>query len=104
MGAGQCGAINRIGAYGVTKLPHCGKCRSALPEAVGKRLLRQAYTMRYFIMIAVGLGLLATLKPSVLKDLIPVGSTSAPSVTCTSYPSRPADFMRAMTSRLGFLR
>jgi len=85
----RCGAINRIGAYGVTKLPHCGKCRSALPEAVGKRVLRQAYTMRYFIMIAVGLGLLAILKPSVLKDLIPDGSTtktSAPSATCTSYP------------------
>lgn len=85
----RCGAINRIVAYGVTKLPHCGKCRSALPEALGKRLLRQAYTMRYFITIAVGLGLLATLKPSVLIDWIPDGSTtkiSAPSAACTSYP------------------
>ncbi|MES2600169.1 MAG: hypothetical protein V4602_05085 [Pseudomonadota bacterium] len=85
----KCGAINRIGAYGVTKLPHCGKCQSALPEALRKRVLRQVYARRYLITIAVGLGLLAILKPSALTDWVPDGSptqTAAPSAACTGYP------------------
>lgn len=88
----RCGAVNRLGAYGVTKLPHCGKCRSALPEGLRKRLLRRVYAMRYFITIAVGLGLLVTMKPSVLTDWIPDGSTTktaTPSVACTSYLQPP---------------
>ncbi|TKT72925.1 hypothetical protein YH63_016675 [Afipia massiliensis] len=85
----RCGAINRIGAYGVTKLPHCGKCQSALPETLVKRVLRQAHTRRYLITIAVGLGLLAILKPSALTGWVPDGSptqTAAPPAACTGYP------------------
>ena len=85
----KCGAINRIGAYGVTKLPHCGKCQSALPETFRKRILRQTYARRYLITIAAGLGLVAALKPSTLIDWIPDGSTprtTAPSSPCAGYP------------------
>lgn len=85
----RCGAINRIGAYGVTKLPRCGKCQSALPEPLRKRVLRQVYARRYLIIIAAGLGLIAALKPSTLTDWIPETSatrTAAPSSPCTGYP------------------
>lgn len=85
----RCGAINRTGAYSVTKLPQCGKCKSALPETLRKRVLRQAYARRYLISIAAGLSLIAVLRPSMLTGWIPDGSTphtTAPSSPCTGYP------------------
>lgn len=84
----QCGAVNRVGAYGITRLPRCGKCQEALPESLGKRVLRQTYKRRNLLTIAIGLGLLALLKPSVLTDWIPDRSTMttrAPSITCAGY-------------------
>ena len=84
----RCGATNRIGAYGVTKLPRCGKCQSALPETLAKRVLRQTHARRHLIIIAAILGLIATLKPSILIDWIPDKSTirtTTPS-SCIGYP------------------
>lgn len=84
-----CGAINRIGAYGVTKLPRCGKCQSPLPEPLRKRVLRQVYARRHLIVIAAGLVLIAALHLSTRTDWIPETSanrTREPSFHCTDYP------------------
>lgn len=96
----RCGAINRIGAYGVTKLPHCGKCQSGLPESDGKRLLRQVYARRYLITAAIGLALLATLKPSAFSDWIPERQPlqTTPSSTCAGYP-QPSSGLYAIYDR-----
>ncbi len=72
----RCGAVNRVGAYGLDKRPRCGKCQSGLPEPLGKRLLRRFYAFRYFIMIAAGVGAVAIFKPSILTDFLPDRSTA----------------------------
>lgn len=33
----NCGSVNRVDAYGIDKLPQCGKCQVGMPESVGKR-------------------------------------------------------------------
>lgn len=86
----NCGTLNRIGAYGIDKLPRCGKCQSRLPERVGKRVLRRLNASKYLIMIAAGVGVVAMLKPSVLTDFLSdsstVKTTSTVAAVCTGYP------------------
>lgn len=86
----NCGTLNRVGAYGIDKLPRCGKCQSGLPESVGKRILRWLNASRYLIMIAAGVGAAAMLKPSFLTNLLSDSSTpkttSTVAAVCTGYP------------------
>lgn len=75
----NCGSLNRVGTYGIDKLPRCGKCQSGLPEPLGKRILRRLYGFRHLIMIAAGVGAIAIFKPSILTDFLPDNSTAKPS-------------------------
>src|ERR1700676_3966086 len=52
----SCNAINRIGAYGIDRIPWCGKCRVALPEATSRKAIRRLYQFRrsYWIATIVG--------------------------------------------------
>ncbi len=42
----SCGALNRVAAYSVAKIPQCGKCAAALPEAKRTKALRFLYRNR----------------------------------------------------------
>ena len=48
-----CSAVNRIGSYGIDRIPRCGRCRAALPEATSRKVTRRLYQFRRFIWIAV---------------------------------------------------
>ena len=74
----NCGSLNRVGTYGIDKLPRCGKCQSGLPEPLGKRLLRRFYASRHLVIIAAGVGAVAIFKPSILTDFLPDSSTAKP--------------------------
>ncbi|WIG50825.1 MAG: hypothetical protein OJF48_001742 [Afipia sp.] len=74
----NCGSLNRVGTYGIDKLPRCGKCQSGLPEPLGKRILRRLYVFRRLFMIAAGVGAVAIFKPSILTDFLPDSSTAKP--------------------------
>jgi len=52
----SCNAINRIGSYGIDRIPWCGKCRAALPEATSRKAIRRLYPFRRFYWIAVVVG------------------------------------------------
>jgi len=86
----NCGSLNRVGTYGIDKLPRCGKCQSGLPEPLGKRLLRRFYASRRLIMITVGVSAVAIVRPTILTDLL--SDSSTPKTTtkvaadCTGYP------------------
>lgn len=85
----NCGSLNRVGTYGIDKLPRCGKCQSGLPESVGKRVLRPLYAFRYLLIIAVAIGGVAVLKPSFLNDLLSDRSTTKATTVvaaCADYP------------------
>lgn len=80
----NCGSLNRIGAYGIDKLPRCGKCQSGLPEPLRKRILRRLYASRHLIIIAVGVGAVAIFRPSILTDFLPDNSTANPTTAATA--------------------
>lgn len=86
----NCGSQNRIGTYGVNKLPRCGKCQAGLPELLSKRILRRLYASRYLVLIAAGVSTVAMLKPSVLTDLFPKNltttATKSVAISCAGYP------------------
>ncbi len=44
--------MNRIGSYGIDRIPRCGKCRAALPEATYRKAIRRLYQFRRFYWIA----------------------------------------------------
>jgi hypothetical protein len=52
----SCNAINRIGSYGIDRIPWCGKCRAALPEATSRKAIRRLYQFRHFYWIAAIVG------------------------------------------------
>jgi hypothetical protein len=55
----SCNAINRIGSYRIDRIPWCGKCRAALPEATSRRAIRRLYQYRRYYWIAAVLGMVS---------------------------------------------
>jgi hypothetical protein len=55
----SCKALNRIGSYGITSIPQCGKCRAVLPETKIRKAIRTIFQLRRFAGIAVVAGVIA---------------------------------------------
>lgn len=91
----RCGAINRIGAYELNKIPRCGKCREALTEPFSKPFLRWLFRHRYLI----GLGLLngGLLIWLVLKDQTVSNQQSTRNEAITLCPAYPQPFTGVYT-------
>jgi hypothetical protein len=54
-----CGTLNRLPDYLVRRIPGCGKCHAALPEARSTTMLRAIYRFRIQVVAVSTLGLLA---------------------------------------------
>lgn len=65
----RCGAVNRVGAYGLDKLPRCGKCQTALPEPFVRHLQRKMQTHWRWLAIVALAGGTVWWNPTFLKDL-----------------------------------
>jgi hypothetical protein len=86
----SCNAINRIGSYGIDRIPWCGKCRAALPEATSRRAIRRLYQYRRYYWIA-ALGLVSiAIWQAPTKETTPayVKQTEPIAVNCVAV-SRP---------------
>lgn len=85
----RCGATNRVGAYGLDKLPRCGKCQAVLPESFGRRAQRQLKAYWRLLMITTMVVGAIWWKPTLLNDLF-LDHRKAPAETavdyCANYP------------------
>jgi hypothetical protein len=87
----SCNAINRIGSYGIDRIPWCGKCRAALPEATSRKAIRRLYPFRRFYWIAVVVGAVSVaIFQATTKESTPtyVKQTEPVAVSCVAA-SRP---------------
>jgi len=86
-----CNAINRIGSYRIDRIPWCGKCRAALPEATSRKVIRRLYQFRRFYWVAVIVGAVSVaIWQAPVKESTPVyvKRTDPVSVNCVAA-SRP---------------
>ncbi len=86
-----CHAVNRIGSYGIDRIPWCGKCRAALPEATCRKAIRRLYQFRHFCWIAAIVGAVSVaIWQAPIKESTPVSvkRTDPVSVSCKAV-SRP---------------
>lgn len=84
----RCGAINRVGVYGLDKLPLCGKCRTALPEPGARRIQRQLLAHWRLLAIAVLTGGTIWWQPSFLTELFKDRPQSAVAKAAAEYCAR----------------
>lgn len=85
----RCGAVNRVGAYGVDRVPRCGKCHQALPEPLGKRFLRRVVASRRMILLAAIAGGLVLIKPTIFTEWFSIDRQSDKTSlvdACSTYP------------------
>src|SRR4051794_1039741 len=55
----SCNALNRIGSYGISSFPQCGRCRAMLPEGKLRKAIRAFFRFRRFAGIVVVVGVIA---------------------------------------------
>lgn len=86
----RCGAVNRVGAYSLDKLPMCGKCQTALPEPMAKRIKRKLLAHWLLLTIVALTGWAVWSKPALLTDLFTDRPQSpaekAAAEYCAHYP------------------
>lgn len=86
----RCGAINRVGTYSLNKLPRCGKCQTALPEPVARRMQRRLLAHWRLLAVAALVGGAIWWKPPILMELFsgrPQSSAAnATAEYCAHYP------------------
>jgi hypothetical protein len=87
----SCNAVNRIGSYGIDRIPWCGKCRAPLPEATSRKAIRRLYQFRRFYWIAAIVGAVSVaILQAPTKESTPayVKRTDPVAVSCVTV-SRP---------------
>lgn len=84
----RCGAVNRVGAYGLDKLPRCGKCQTALPEPSVRRLQRKVRTHWRWVTVAALLAGAVWWNPIFLKDLFAKREQSPAEKAAEEYCAR----------------
>lgn len=84
----RCGAVNRVGAYGLDKLPRCGKCQTALPEPLVRHLQRKVRShWRWVAVVALLAGVLWW-NPTFMKDLFAKREQSPAEKAAEEYCAR----------------
>lgn len=95
----RCGAVNRVGTYGLDKLPRCGKCQTALPEPLVRRLQRKVQTYWRWIAAVALLAGVVWWNPPFLRDLFAKREQSpaekAAAEYCAHFP-QPATGVQAV--------
>lgn len=84
----RCGAVNRVGAYGLDKLPRCGKCQTALLEPLVRRLQRKVWTHWRWVAVVALLAGVVWWNPTLLRDLFAKREQSPAEKESAEYCSR----------------
>jgi hypothetical protein len=84
----RCGAVNRVGAYSLNKLPRCGKCQTALPEPFGRRVQRQLLAHWQLLTVAALVGGAIWWQPVFLTELFKEREQSPAAKAIAEYCAR----------------
>jgi hypothetical protein len=93
-----CGALNRVPAYSVRRIPECGRCRSKLPETRWALLRRTIHRSRIQIAIASAVVILAWV------GVVTISGRGKPteSQQTTREPASDATCVKSLVAAQGF--
>jgi hypothetical protein len=80
-----CGAVNRIPAYSIRRIPVCGRCKTKLPEGAGIQIVRKVYKLPkgFYLILVAAVGIYLIWGPSTS----PTTTTTPPPATAQQPPS-----------------